>query len=71
MSPVLRVALMVLPLAGAALLLAAEFSTLYEVRVVTAVPEGGSFGAGGHHGYALGVIAVAFVLRWRWLRRQR
>ena len=45
-----------------ALLVAAEFSTLYDVRVVTAVPEGGSFSAGGHHGYALAVIAVAIVV---------
>ena len=62
MSPPLRIGLLMLPLAGAGLLVAAEFSTLYEVRVVTAVPEGGSFSAGGHHGYALGVIAVAIVL---------
>jgi hypothetical protein len=52
----------VLPLAGAALLIAADFSTLYDVRVVTAVPEGGSFSAGGHHGYALGVMAVGIVV---------
>lgn len=58
----LRMALLVLPLAGAGLLIAAEFSTLYEVRVVTAVPEGGTFSAGGHHGYALGVIAVGIVV---------
>ena len=45
------------PSPGAALLVAAEFSTLYDVRVVTAVPEGGSFSAGGHHGYAQGLIA--------------
>jgi len=53
---------MALPLAGAALLIAAEFSTLYEVRVVTAVPEGGSFSAAGHHGYALGVMALGIVV---------
>ena len=58
----LRAALLVLPLTGAALLVAAEFSTLYDVRVVTAVPEGGSFAAGPHHGYALGVMAVAIVV---------
>ena len=58
----LRAALLVLPLAGAALLLAAEFSTLYHVRVVTAVPEGGSFAAGPHHGYALGVMALGIVV---------
>src|SRR5215207_3276977 len=44
------------------MLIAAEFSTLYDVRVVTAVPEGGSFSAGGHHGYALGVMAAAIVV---------
>jgi hypothetical protein len=57
-SSPLRAALLALPLIGAALLIAAEFSTLYDVRVVTAVPDGGSFSAGGHHGYALGVIGV-------------
>jgi hypothetical protein len=58
----LRIALLVLPLAGAGLLVAAEFSTLYEVVVVTTVPEGGSYSAGGHHGYALGVIALGIVV---------
>lgn len=61
MRPPLRIALLVLPLVGAGLLIAAEFSTLYDVRVVTTVPEGGSFSAGGHHGYALGVMAVGIV----------
>jgi hypothetical protein len=58
----LRIALLVLPLAGAGLLVAAEFSTLYEVVVVTTVPEGGSYSAGGHHGYALAAIAVGIVV---------
>jgi hypothetical protein len=57
-----QLALLALPVVGAGLLVAGEFSTLYDVRVVTAVPEGGSFSAGGHHGYALAVIAVAIVL---------
>ncbi len=57
-----QLALLALPVTGAGLLVAAEFSTLYDVRVVTAVPEGGSFSAGGHHGYALAVIAVAIVV---------
>jgi hypothetical protein len=57
----LRVSLLVLPLAGAGLVLAAEFSTLYDVRVVTAVPEGGSFSTGGHHGYAQALIAIGIV----------
>lgn len=61
-QPALRVALLVLPLAGAGLLVAAEPSTLYDVRVVTAVPEGGSFSAGGHHGYAQAVIAAGIVV---------
>jgi hypothetical protein len=60
--PPLRLALLALPLAGAGLLVAAELSTLYDVRVVTAVPEGGSFSAGGHHGYAQAVIAAAIVV---------
>jgi hypothetical protein len=58
----LRMALLALPLAGAALLVAAEFSTLYEVVVVTTVPEGGTYSAGGHHGYALGVIGVGIAV---------
>jgi hypothetical protein len=61
-STPLRIALLALPMAGAALLIAAELSTLYDVRVVTAVPEGGSFSAAGHHGYALGVIAVGIAV---------
>ena len=58
----LRIALLVLPLAGAGLLIAAEFATLYEVVVVTAVPQGGTFAAGPHHGYALGVIGVGIAV---------
>ena len=58
----MRGALLVLPLAGAALLVAAELSVLYEVRVAAAVPAGGTFRAGPHHGYALGLIAVAAVV---------
>jgi hypothetical protein len=61
-NPALRTGLLALPLAGAALLLAAEFTTLYEITVVTAVPEGGSFAAGPHHGYALGVIAAGIAV---------
>jgi hypothetical protein len=62
MPRALQIALLVLPLAGAALLVAAELSTLYEVRVVTAVPEGGAYSTGGHHGYAQAVIAVAIAV---------
>jgi hypothetical protein len=56
-----RAALLVLPLVGAGLLLAAEFATLYDVRVVTTIPQGGTFAAGPHHGYALGLVAVVMV----------
>jgi hypothetical protein len=56
-----RAALLVLPLAGAALLVAAELSVLYEIHVEAAVPAGGTFRAGPHHGYALAVIAAAAV----------
>ncbi len=61
MSSPLRAALLGLPLAGAALLIAAELSTLYDVRVLAAVPAGGSFSAGAHHGYALTVMAAGIV----------
>ena len=62
MPQALRYALLILPLTGAGLLVAAEFSTLYDVRVVTAVPEGGAYAAGPHHGYALALIAAAIVV---------
>jgi hypothetical protein len=58
----LRLALLALPLAGAGLLLAAEFATLYDVRVVAAVPAGGSFAAGPHHGFAQALIAVGIAV---------
>jgi hypothetical protein len=61
-SRALPYALLILPLTGAGLLLAAEFSTLYDVRVVTAVPAGGAYAAGPHHGYAQAVIAVAIAV---------
>ena len=57
-----RPALLVLPLVGAALLVAAEFSTLYDVRVVTTIPAGASYSTGAHHGYAQLVIAAAVVV---------
>jgi hypothetical protein len=53
--------LLALPLAGAGLLVAAEFATLYDVRVVTTIPRGGSFSAGPHHGYALGLMGLVMV----------
>ena len=55
-------ALLALPLVGAALLVAGEFSTLYDVRVVTTVPAGASYSTGPHHGYAQLVIAAAVVV---------
>lgn len=48
-------------LAGALLLIVAEFMTLYEIRAVTAVPEGGTTSVGGHHAYALLIVGVALV----------
>ena len=62
MPSVLQIVLLALPLAGAGLLVAAELSTLYEITVVTAVPEGGTFAAGPHHGYALAVMAVGIAV---------
>jgi hypothetical protein len=56
-----RALLAALPLTGAALLVAAEFSPLYDIRVMTAVPAGGSFATGPHHGYAQALIALAIV----------
>jgi hypothetical protein len=56
-----RYGLLIPLLAGALLLAIAEFLTLYEIRVITAVPEGGTYAGGPHHGYALLVIAIALV----------
>ena len=56
-----RYGLLIPLLAGALLLAVAEFLTLYEIRVITAVPEGGTYSGGPHHGYALLVIAIALV----------
>ncbi|HYM59232.1 MAG TPA: hypothetical protein VES79_14820 [Solirubrobacteraceae bacterium] len=53
--------LLVVLLAGALLLIVAEFMTLYEIRAVTAVPEGGTTSVGGHHAYALLIVGVALV----------
>src|SRR3954466_6430800 len=46
---------------GAAMLIVAEFLPLYEIRVITAVPNGGQHGTGAHHGYALVVIGLAML----------
>ena len=48
--------------AGAVLLVGGEFSTLYEVRVLTTVPDGGRQAAGPHHGYAMIPVAAAIVI---------
>jgi hypothetical protein len=50
---------LVLLAAAVVALVAAELSTLREIKAVTAVPEGGRTSGGSHHGYALAVIAVA------------
>jgi hypothetical protein len=57
-----RITLLMLPLPAAGLLIAAEFSALYDIRVVTAVPAGGSFSTGGHHGNAQAVIAIGIAV---------
>jgi hypothetical protein len=46
---------------GAVMLIVAEFLPLYEIRVITAVPNGGQQGTGAHHGYALVVIGLAML----------
>jgi len=58
---VTRYGLLVVLLAGALLLTVAEFMTLYEIRAVTAVPEGGTRSVGGHHAYALLIVGVVLV----------
>jgi hypothetical protein len=53
---------LLLPLvAGAALLIVAEFLPLYEIRTITTVPEGGRTSTGAHHGYALLVVGIAML----------
>lgn len=52
-----RYAPLALALAGALLLVIAEFSPLYEIKVITVVKETKT--AGAHHGYALLVIGLA------------
>ena len=57
MPPLARAAALLLAAAGCVLLVVAEFSTLYEIRVITVVKE--STDGREHHAYALLVIAVA------------
>ena len=53
---------LLLPLvAGAVLLIVAEFLPLYEIRAITAVPEGGHKTTGAHHGYALLIVGLAML----------
>ncbi len=53
---------LLLPLVlGAVALIVAEFLPLYEIRAVTAVPDGGRTTAGAHHGYALLVVGLAML----------
>ena len=60
-----RYGLLVLGGLGALLLLVAEFSTLYEVRAITAVVPGGTTRSGSNHGYALLIVAlVAAPMAW-------
>jgi len=59
LARLLRLGPLALALAACVLLAVAEFSTLYEIRVITVVKD--SQTAGGHHGYALLVIAAAAV----------
>ena len=56
MPPLARLAALLLAAAGCVLLVVAEFSTLYEVKVITVVKE--ATDGREHHAYALLVIAV-------------
>ena len=56
-----RYGLLIPLVAGALLLIVAEFLPLYEIRAITAVPEGGRTTAGAHHGYALLLVGLAML----------
>jgi len=58
---VARFAPLVPLLAGALLLVLAEFLTVREIRAVTVVPPGGTETGGGLHGYGLGLIGLAML----------
>jgi hypothetical protein len=58
---VTRYGLLVPLVAGAVLLIVAEFLPLYEIRAITAVPEGGRMSTGSHHGYALLLVGLAML----------
>ena len=57
-----RYVLLVPLVAGALLLILAEFLTVREIKAVTVVPPGGTETGGGLHGYALGIIGVAILV---------
>jgi hypothetical protein len=59
---VARYAPLVPLVAGALLLILAEFLTVREIRAVTVVPPGGTETGGALHGYALGIIGVAILV---------
>ena len=60
--PVARYAPLVPLVAGALLLILAEFLTVREIKAVTVVPPGGMESGGALHGYALGIIGVAILV---------
>ena len=59
---VARYAPLVPLVAGALLLILAEFLTVREIKAVTVVPPGGTESGGALHGYALGIIGVAILV---------
>jgi hypothetical protein len=59
---VARYAPLVPLVAGALLLILAEFLTVREIKAVTVVPPGGTETGGGLHGFALGIIGVAILV---------
>jgi len=59
---VARYAPLVPLVAGALLLILAEFLTVREIKAVTVVPPGGTETGGGLHGYALGIIGAAILV---------
>jgi hypothetical protein len=56
-----RYGLLIVVVAGAVLLIVAEFLPLYEIRAITAVPAGGRTSTGSHHGYALLIVGLAML----------
>jgi hypothetical protein len=56
-----RYGLLVPLVLGALMIVVAEFLPLYEIRAVTAVPEGGRKSTGPHHGYALAIVGLVLL----------